>query len=244
MRTRLLHRIDGLLERAGALHRLRSIDALGARARVTGAPVVVNRGHATIGDDFRFSSSPSCSHIVIEPGARLVIGDGVSIGSGACIACSRELHIGDGARIGRNVMILDTDYHEAGAMTSAGGSAPIVIEDGAHLEDDVIVLKGSTVGRGARVGAGSVVSGVVTPESFASGVPARVRSTHAAGDIAARVRDVVDREVTEDAVPDSLAMLRLLLAIEDAIGRALPDDALAGITSREQIMDAVLRAAT
>jgi len=51
---------------------------------------------------------------------------------------------------------------------------PIVIGDGAWLGTSVIVLSGVTIGRGAVVAAGSVVTHDVPPDSIAAGNPARV----------------------------------------------------------------------
>jgi acetyltransferase-like isoleucine patch superfamily enzyme len=52
--------------------------------------------------------------------------------------------------------------------------APIVVEDDVWLGASAIVLGGVTVGRGAVVGAGSVVTRSLPPYSIARGVPARV----------------------------------------------------------------------
>jgi acetyltransferase-like isoleucine patch superfamily enzyme len=56
-------------------------------------------------------------------------------------------------------------------ITSKG---PIVIGDEAWLGTGTIVLSGVTIGRGAIVGAGSVVTRDVPPDSIAGGNPARV----------------------------------------------------------------------
>ena len=236
-------RVDRIIQRAAAHRQLRAVTTLGARPRVTGAPWIDNRGYVSIGADFRFSSSPACSHLVVEPRAYLIIGDAVTIGSGACIACTLAITIGDGVQIGRNVMILDTDFHESGAMGSAGESAQIVIEDGARLEDDVVVLKGARIGREARIRAAGVVTGMIGAEAVASGVPARARPRTGTqnGDLKAVVREIVEREIGA-TIPDSLGMLRLLLAVEEALGRRLRDDTLVGATSTDAIVEAVIRA--
>ena len=53
-------------------------------------------------------------------------------------------------------------------------SQPIVIEDDAWIGMNCIILKGVTVGRGAVVGAGSVVTKDVPPWTLVAGNPARV----------------------------------------------------------------------
>jgi acetyltransferase-like isoleucine patch superfamily enzyme len=53
-------------------------------------------------------------------------------------------------------------------------AAPIRIEDHAWLAASVIVLPGITIGEGAVVGAGSVVTKDVAPRVFVAGNPGRV----------------------------------------------------------------------
>jgi acetyltransferase-like isoleucine patch superfamily enzyme len=55
--------------------------------------------------------------------------------------------------------------------------APIVIEDGAFVGVNAIILPGVTIGRGAVVGAGSVVTRSVPPGAVVAGNPARVVKT-------------------------------------------------------------------
>jgi acetyltransferase-like isoleucine patch superfamily enzyme len=51
---------------------------------------------------------------------------------------------------------------------------PIVIEDDVWLGYGVVVLSGARIGRGAVIGANSVVSGAIPPGAVAVGAPARV----------------------------------------------------------------------
>ena len=56
-------------------------------------------------------------------------------------------------------------------LQSRGG---IIIDDDAWLGVGVIVLDGSKIGKGAVIGAGAVVNGIVPDGAIAAGVPARV----------------------------------------------------------------------
>jgi acetyltransferase-like isoleucine patch superfamily enzyme/acyl carrier protein len=236
---------------------------VGPGARTVGTPHVVNRGHLEIGADFSLISEPVQSHLVTWATGRIVIGDGVTIGSGAAITSQAEIRIGDGVRIGRSVMILDTDFHEAGNMAKAPKPVPVLIEAGARIDDQVVVLKGARIGKGAWVARGSVVTGAVPAGAFARGVPARAvrdaAARHAAadvGDVAERVRAVVaetfavERRVQLDDGPgriprwDSLGQLRLLLALEDEFGVALDEGAMHGAHTVGEVVDVVARAAT
>jgi acetyltransferase-like isoleucine patch superfamily enzyme len=53
-------------------------------------------------------------------------------------------------------------------------TAPVTIEDDAWLGTGCIILPGVTVGRGAIVGAGAVVTRDVEPYTIVAGIPARV----------------------------------------------------------------------
>ena len=66
-------------------------------------------------------------------------------------------------------------------LTSKG---PIIIEDEAWLGYGVIVLSGVRIGKGAVVGAGSVVTNDVPDGAVVAGVPARVIKVR---------REVIDR---------------------------------------------------
>lgn len=239
--------------------RLRGVTSVGKNARTTGSPWIRNRGAIDIGDDFLLSSEPVVSHIATSRGAHVAIGNGVVIGSGAAIVSEAEIRIGNDVRIGRNVMILDTDFHDAASMDAPGAAVPVVIEDDVRLDDGVIVLKGARIGKGAWVAASSVVSGVVPPGAFVSGVPARVHRQKTNGhdgqrdatDVAERVRAVIAEtfdlhrplEPTDGPAQivrwDSLGSLRLLLALEDEFGLHLAEDALYGVTSVAAVIDVV-----
>lgn len=170
----MAHRATRAASLALSRARLSRVTSLGKGARVLGEPYVENRGRIDVGDDFVLASHPRQSHIVASPGARIRIGHRVTVGSGAAISSDASIEIGDDVRIGRNVMVLDTDFHDVADMHARGEARPVVIESGARLDDDVIVLKGSRIERGAWVAAGSVVSGVIPAGAFAAGVRAHV----------------------------------------------------------------------
>jgi acetyltransferase-like isoleucine patch superfamily enzyme len=82
------------------------------------------------------------------------------------------LRIGDNVSISSGVWLL-TSEHNVQSPTFDQTYAPVVIEDYAWLGSRATVLPGVSVGRGAVVAAGSVVTCDVEPYSVVAGVPAR-----------------------------------------------------------------------
>ncbi|NTU65300.1 MAG: hypothetical protein HGB05_18340 [Chloroflexi bacterium] len=67
-----------------------------------------------------------------------------------------------------------TPANRSDQRAGATFSAPVTIQDGTWLGARCIVLPGVTVGRGSVVGAGSVVTKDVPPNTLVGGVPAKV----------------------------------------------------------------------
>ena len=86
------------------------------------------------------------------------------------------VQIGDGVRIGHDVTMLTINHVIGGVSLRSGESefSPIVIGDGTWIASRVVILPGVTVGRGAVVAAGAVVTRDVPPNTLVAGVPARV----------------------------------------------------------------------
>ena len=108
----------------------------------------------------------------------LRIGAGTWIGQNCFFHSAGGITIGADVGIGPGVMILTSEHQELGRATAPLLSpvefAPVVIEDEVNLGVGSIVLPGVTVGKGARVGAGAVVTTDVTPYSIVAGTPARL----------------------------------------------------------------------
>ena len=115
--------------------------------------------------------------ICICPGSKLTIGDRCGL-SNTAIVCFKEIPILEGTFIGGGCSIYDSDFHQLqpeDRLANHGeiGCAPIRIGPRAFLGGHSIVLKGVTIGEGAIIGAGSVVTRDVPPFEIWAGVPAK-----------------------------------------------------------------------
>ena len=108
----------------------------------------------------------------------LHIGEGTWIGQQCFFHAAGDITIGRNVGIGPAVKILSSVHSEAGRETpilhAPINFAPVVVEDDADLGVGATVLPGVTIGRGAQVGAGAVVTEDVPPYAVVAGVPAKV----------------------------------------------------------------------
>jgi acetyltransferase-like isoleucine patch superfamily enzyme/acyl carrier protein len=235
---------------------LAGVDQVGSGALLQGRPWIKNEGRLRIGQDFSMSSTPAVSHLVTWPGGSLTIGDRVAISYGAAISVAASLDIGDDTRIGPYSVVMDSDYHNVDDRSAAAETTPIVIGRGVSIGSRVTVLRGTTIGDGARILAGSVVSGLVPAGAVFGGVPARAvgASTARSSDGQVDLRELVKRvlgmqrspEETDgpDTIPewDSLGTLKLLLAIEEAHALTLPEEEMRSARSLTALAEVITRA--
>lgn len=109
----------------------------------------------------------------------------LELGSGFCnsdtkIRCKNHISIGEGAVISHNVTIEDYDGHQLYNVDADGNreavaiSAPITIGDHVWIGAKATILKGVTIGDGAVIAAGSVVTKDVPAHCLCAGCPAKV----------------------------------------------------------------------
>jgi acetyltransferase-like isoleucine patch superfamily enzyme len=107
------------------------------------------------------------------------IGDGTSIAGSCVISAVRGVVIEEDVLFARNVYISDhihkyQDFDKPILDQGVDKIAPVLIRRGAWLGQNVVICPGVTIGRGAVVGANSVVNRDVPDYSLAVGAPARV----------------------------------------------------------------------
>lgn len=101
--------------------------------------------------------------------------------SNTYITCQKKIAIGDRVLIGANCQIFDTDFHSLESKYRYGAKIDdskikrrdVIIEDDVFIGTGCIVLKGTHIGQGAIIGAGSVVSGDIPPYEIWAGNPAK-----------------------------------------------------------------------
>jgi acetyltransferase-like isoleucine patch superfamily enzyme len=237
----LRHRVDVAL----TTRRLHGCTSVGARPQLRGKPYVLNFGELAIGDDFQLVSTPIRSHIFVSKGGRMRIGHRANIGAGAALSCLGQVDIDDDVTLGDYVMLMDSDFHVAEDKTVDATPRPVRLGRGARLGHRVVVLPGSTVGRGAVVRSGSVVSGEVPENAVVEGNPARppIDRTGPSREVSEEVPRLVMLVLGLPAIPDlnagpgqiaqwdSLGALRLIVALEESLGVALTDDDLKQVRS-------------
>lgn len=101
------------------------------------------------------------------------------VGNESFIGNHVHLALHDKIIIGNNVVINDgckllTASHDINSPDWQQIKAPIVIEDYAWIATNSIILPGVTIGKGAVIGAGAVVTRDIPPYQVAAGNPARI----------------------------------------------------------------------
>ena len=168
--------------------RLRGVE-VGPGWRCYGLPIIQRhrRSQLRIGRDMALRSTPASNplgphHPVIistrRPGAALIIGDDFGM-TGGSLVCDERITIGDRVWVGANTVISDTDFHPLDparrrADPLAANTAPISIADDVFIGMHALILKGVSIGAGAVIAAGSVVTRDVPAGSVVAGNPARV----------------------------------------------------------------------
>ncbi len=137
-------------------------------ARGSCAPMLA--GLLTLGQGCWIEAPFHCSY-----GINLTLGDGVYVNAGCVVLDSAPVRIGAGTMLGPGVHIYCADHHSNARKRRAGIERALPVHVGAEvwIGGGAILLPGVTVGDGAIIGAGAVVSRDIAAGSRVAGVPAR-----------------------------------------------------------------------
>lgn len=150
-------------------------------------------GNVFIGDGVVIYQDKEGGHVKIGESTHIHQDTIIETGSGGCLnigvdshiqprcqfsAYKGQIHIGNGVQIAPNCAFYPYDHgFEPGSLIK---NQPLKTKGGIFIDDDawlgvgVIVLDGARIGKGAVIGAGSVVDSEIPDESIAAGVPARI----------------------------------------------------------------------
>lgn len=99
--------------------------------------------------------------------------------SSSTIVAREKIIIGERTLIGADCLIIDNDFHSLDPLVRGQAdvdipkSAPVHIGNNVFIGTRCIILKGTHIGDGAVIGAGSVVQGKVPPGTVYAGNPAK-----------------------------------------------------------------------
>ena len=132
-------------------------------------------GRVTFGRDVRVrNTSGRTALLTFGAEARIDIGDRVEI-DGAGLMAASVIEVGDEAIIGP-CLVVDTDFHAVGPARRHDGAPvtrrPIRIGRTAWIQGKATILKGVSVGEGAVVRWGALVTADVAPGAVVMGNPA------------------------------------------------------------------------
>ena len=112
--------------------------------------------------------------IEVKAGGYIYIGS-AQINCGCVILSAKSITIGYGVGIAREVFIYDYDHHplldDKGKQTNP--PRPVTIGDHVWIGLKCMIIRGSKIGDGAVISAGSLVAGKIRPGTMAVGSPAR-----------------------------------------------------------------------
>ena len=120
--------------------------------------------------------------VTVFPKGELILNGGF-FNSDVTVRCKNRISIGKGVAISHGVLIQDYDGHDLfftsddGKLYCPENSAPITICDNVLVFANSSILKGVTIGEGAIVACGSVVTEDVPEHTLVAGVPAKVIKT-------------------------------------------------------------------
>jgi len=149
-----------------AVHEHNSLDP--ARRRAAGPRLAALLGR--LGDGIHIEAPFHCAY-----GFNITLGDGVYINAGCVFLDSGAVTIGRRTLIGPAVQVYCADHHRDPVRRARGEeiARPVAIGQDVWVGGAAVILPGVTIGDGAIIGAGSVVTRDVPEGAVVVGNPAR-----------------------------------------------------------------------
>ncbi|MFQ6581345.1 acyltransferase [Priestia megaterium] len=119
-----------------------------------------------IGKEMRVRSG---SKIRVRKNAIIKIGNKTSLNYNCIITAHEKICIGDNVQIGPNVLIYDHDhdYRKANGLKNLDyKTSPVEIGNDTWIGANVVILRGTKIGEGSVIAAGTIVKGNIPPQSL------------------------------------------------------------------------------
>lgn len=107
-------------------------------------------------------------------GKNITIGNNVFINSGCCFQDQGGIYIGNNVLIGHKAVLATLTHNMNPEKRGNLLPAPIIIEDDVWIGSNATVCLGVTIGSGAVIAAGAVVTKNVERNTLVGGVPAKL----------------------------------------------------------------------
>lgn len=107
-------------------------------------------------------------------GGTLSIGEHCFFNHNVSITCNEEIKLGDFCNIANNVVIIDHDHIiTADGISGETVSTPVLIGNKVWIGANAVITRGVSIGDGAVIAAGAVVSRDIPAHEIWGGVPAK-----------------------------------------------------------------------
>lgn len=132
---------------------------------IHGQTQIYGREKGTVHLGQRVSTCRGCS--LVSVGGRLIIGPYTSFSENCEVVCHERIEIGSHCMFGPNVCIYDHDHRfNTEGIQKGFKTGAIIIESNCWIGANVVILRGTHIGEGCVVGAGTVVKGDIPAHSL------------------------------------------------------------------------------
>jgi acetyltransferase-like isoleucine patch superfamily enzyme len=144
-------------------------------------PYIYGHGRIEIGDGVHIGNRNTwVVGLKVYDDPVLMIGNHTTLGYMNAISVAQKVIIGNNCLLAGEIKIFDNNSHPVDPqkrknrdVMEKSDVAPVIIEDDVWIGTNSLIMKGVTIGKGAVVAAGSVVTTTVPPYTVVGGNPAR-----------------------------------------------------------------------
>lgn len=117
-----------------------------------------------IGNDIKFRNNFS---LRCRDNSKFILGDRVYFNNNCTITCRKKIKIGNDVSVGPNVIIFDHDHdYKSDDRKNSFICDEIIISDNVWIGGNVVILKGTHIGKNSVIAAGTVVKGSIPPNTL------------------------------------------------------------------------------